>query len=53
MEIGLILFLALGGYWIIKSIKKNMFDPLERRIQNLENIIQSSKNKVNKKSKYD
>ena len=55
MEIGIIIFIAFCGYWITKSVKKQMIDPLEKRIKNLENIIQSSKSKENlrKRSKYD
>jgi len=39
MEILIILFFAFCGYWITKSIKKNMFDPLDERVKKLENLI--------------
>jgi hypothetical protein len=51
MEIGLILFLAFVGYWVTKSIKKNMYDPLDERIKKLENLAKESKTK--KRNKYD
>jgi hypothetical protein len=51
MEIGLILFLAFGGYWITKLVKKNMYDPLDERIKKLEKLVMENKSK--KRSKYD
>ena len=51
MEIGLIIFLAFGGYWITRAIKKNMFDPLDERIKKLEKL--ATEDKLKKKNKYD
>ena len=50
MEILIILFFAFCGYWITKSIKKNMFDPLDERVKRLENLIfekDQKKEKIN------
>lgn len=51
MEIITFLIFIFGGYWFMKSIKKNMFDPLDERIKKLEKL--TLENKPKRKNKYD
>ncbi len=51
MELLILLFFIFGSYWFMKSIKKNMFDPLDERIKKLEKLVAESKPK--RTNKYD
>ena len=51
MEFLIFIFFVFGGWWFTKSVKKNMYDPLDVRIKKLEQL--AIENKSKKRSKYD